>query len=272
MTFLARCHGMQAYQREARHVVFETNRLAPARLVMTAAALAAGLAGMDIIGAMAVRACPVSLLLVHDTAVTGITAQVFVTAPQGKLRLSVVIELRLFPIARRMTGVAVLAETAIVVIITTVAGDAPGIYLPAEIAAAMTGIARHLPVPAGQRVVCFRVMVESYLFPFAFPMTVITDLPVFSAMDVVEAVAGITFLRRILVLSPRVTAVTVRFAVAATQREVTQVMIEFLPCPRTLPVAVRALLAQVAIMHIVLAVAFDTGRRRLAELAVHGMA
>jgi len=272
MTFLARCHGMQSYQREACHVVFETNRLAPARLVMTAAALAASLAGMDIIGAMAVRACPVSLLAVRSTTVTGITTQVTVAALKRKLRLFVVIELRLFPFVRRMTGATVFTETAIVVIITTVAGDTPGIYLPTEITTAMTGIAHHLPVPPGQRVVCFRVMVESYLFPFAFPMTVITGLPVFSAMDIVEAVAGITFLRRILVLSPCVTAVTVRLAVPAAQRKVTQVVIEFLPCPRTLPVAVRALLAQLAIVHIVLTVALDTGRRRLAELAVPGMA
>lgn len=185
--------GMQSRQRKRRQVVIEAQGRCPVRLIVAIAALLTELACMRIVHGVAFAAARC-----HDVHrggfVTGRAVQPGVSFDESKSGVRM-IERGIGPGGRPVTGVALVAVAALMVIFAAVAIDAAAAPRVLEILSPMTVIALQSCVRIGQRKPRRR-MIESNSAPRRGGMAVMAGIAFAARVHVVDSVTARAATRR----------------------------------------------------------------------------
>lgn len=190
---------MQTHQRKAGQVMIKTNRLLPVLLAMASAAVRARWGFVRVILTMTGRACRLELLGLRVALVAGHAAKVRVRAPQGKLRLPGMIELRLTPGFRRVTVIAPGPVSAVVGVVAAMTVDAGLAVRLLEVVSRVTGAAGQARVTLGQREAGLPLVVERLFLPRRGVVAGLAIRPALPLMPVVDPMTGDAGRWRILV-------------------------------------------------------------------------
>ncbi len=136
----------------------------------------------------------------------------------------------------------------------------------------VTGCARKAAVAVGEREAGFLEVVEARLGPTRGCVAVLAQLAVSARMRIVDPMAGDTVSGRIDVGLVAMAATAGCAVVLACQREVGRAVVEAGLGPEGFGMTVAAVFAEVAVVRILGAVAGETGRFRIPEGNIRGMA
>jgi hypothetical protein len=148
------------------------------------------------------------------------------------------LEFNLVPAMWLVAGITFLTVLPPVIIIATMTRNTFSLQVICLEVSAMTGIAFHLAVLTGQRIIGIPVMIKIDACPAFLAMTVAAFRTVASCMDIVQPVAAVAIRRYILVLLRDMTTVTANFFMFTDERVIGIVMVEFLFGPALHLVAV----------------------------------
>jgi len=170
-----------------------------------------------------------------------------------------------------VTGPAFGPVTATVFIIIAMAREAFGFQLFIVEITVVAGVAFDPAMFPVQRIVSIPFVIETYLVPAFFRMTVATFRPVAPGMHIIQTMAAEAVAGYILVILAHMTTVAGRFRVLVTQYEVSLVVIKLRFPPAVLGVAVGTFIAEGTPVNIGVFMAGHAGRRRLTVFFIRGM-
>src|SRR5581483_1247245 len=208
----------------------------------------------------------------HRSLMACLAMQSAVAAVELEMRAPVVIEVPRFPRARVMALLALRSECPLVLVVLLVTGDAArGSVL--ERRRRMALFALDLDVRAEQRK-AREAVVEARVLPRAFAMAALALVALLALVLVVFPVAGDAGARELVAVEVAgMAAVALHRGVFAAQRiSGVAVVVEQQRAPVLLAVTGRAFFAVARLVHVVLLVARDAGRRKLLFIKKPGVA
>ena len=266
MTLAAAGDDVHPQQRKSGHIVIKGQVARPCLRAVAIIAAGPQLSVVQIALPMAIGTFPGERLLTENSVVARCTGELPVGTLQGKIGFTLVVENTAGPPSR---GVAILAfrtEAPIVIIldgVTTRARRFEVLREPSHLAQVAV-IAGHLGVLPDEREIGVLVVVETALLPFLGGVTITTSVPHLPPVGVLGGVAILALAESFLVTVPGVTKATIRGEMGPEEREIGLVVIEPGAIPALGLMAIRAVLPQLSVVPIVVAMAVDTQARGLA--------
>ena len=248
--------------------MIEANGLRPAGLVVAVGARVAERILMDVDAPVTRGAARIGSCRFDGAAVAARAGELGMRTVEREARVDGMVERDFGPRQRCVAGFALGAVVACMDVIGTMAADASWI---GRVAAARVDMARRADeavMAAGRRKARFCEVIELRLQPTDGRVTVLAQFTVAACVDVVDSVASDTVGPRIDVGLIAMTTAAVGAVVIAGQAKVGRIVIERRIDPSRLGVAVATGVAEIAVVTIVLAVAADAGRIRIAESLV----
>lgn len=191
---------MQAIERQAGEVMIEADLLVPAIDLVTAIALLAQVAAVDIVCLVTVNAVTHRRIFFYATGVAGIAGRIGVRAAQREFGLFVMIETVLAPAVAVVAILAAFAITLFVDVIGAVTAKAGAGEFIGCLAGLVTGRTGGIFMRTFQPEIGF-VMIVPGFFPFLAVVTAIAFVAIALEVDIVTAMTGDAFFGCLLVVA-----------------------------------------------------------------------
>lgn len=257
VTLLTGDVGVCADQREARDVMVEPELCNPTRRNMTGFALIPNLTKVHIIVGVAAatggRQSHIEIARMARGA-----REAVVTCWQHEARLSFVIEAYGIPFENAVAAATVVAETAFVNVVPTMAGITITIAAVAEICCAVTGVAGNAFMTTDQSKPGDHKVIESRIRPGCSTVTIRTLGTVSPFMNVIGLMAGNAGTTNLGKVVLHMAGIAGNAHVSADKRKARAIVIECRVTPVGIAVACRAVVPQLSLMYIVQPMAFNT--------------
>lgn len=179
---------MQPNQREARQIVAESHPHPPALVVVTTLALLAFLALVNVVLLVTRHAGGFQLFFMQHALVASITSHFFMLVAELEMGL-IVVETGFAPAFRAVATLALGSIMPLVFVVLLVASNAGAFQLMGVRVVFMAAFALDPVVLARQAELGIPVMIEFLFFPFAGIMALVTFLPKFAAVHIVDLMA-----------------------------------------------------------------------------------
>ena len=255
VAILARRQLVQGQQRELREAVIKANSSSPSIRTVTRPTIPAEIALVDVDRRVTVRAAGRSRLHVHLRDVAEIAGHLAVASLEPILRVAAVVEMRRLPGARIVAVVAAGASKTVVIVVEPMAALAVHRDCTLLGVGFVTLLTPEIGVSSLQREAGVPAVVEASLLPARRIVAGLASRPETASMDVVHAVARDAVHRRSFETIARMAGAAVRLGVQPLERKAGRGVIESKLPPGERLMAALALLAQLALVRIGIAVA-----------------